>query len=459
VRGGPTTAEFALRLKVVTPILGGSAAARQIDQVDVIRVPEIRGHLRFWWRALLPRDTGFSAKGLAQRERKLWGGQGDESGGRSAVEVWVDVDEKTSGPNTKDVSEVILYSKRDQPATTGSYALWPARGKKGGRGEAAEETAPRRKSGVSFTLHVRCSADGSEEEVANSIRAWILFGGYGSRTRRGVGSLTIAEPEQCKAWLPAKPTRDEFARVFGRDIFLAPVSNGLLDVPGLGGAGLSVIEQRSDAERCWETALNWLNDFRQGRGVGRDQGDKKRPGVSRWPEPDKVRRISQPIPGRPWQHEPRHNSIPVWPRAGFGLPIISRFQQKDRQKDNYPKPEPVDYEIHWLRGEKEMDRLASPLIVKALPLADGTFVPCALWLARSYPQDGMVMLKDSRSDSGRSRRSKAEFDQLVAQGDNCYFEPIIQAKDKIVGKPSGMRLRTVFMEWLKSDRKCVEVAP
>ena len=41
---------------------------------------------------------------------------------------------------------------------------------------------------------------------------------------------------------------------------------------------------------------------------------------------------------------------------------------------------------------KQLDRFASPLIVKALPLADNRFVPCALWLNRAYPV-GAVSLR------------------------------------------------------------------
>lgn len=41
-----------LTIEVVTPIYGGGVETRKIDGVNTIRVPTIRGHLRFWWRAL-----------------------------------------------------------------------------------------------------------------------------------------------------------------------------------------------------------------------------------------------------------------------------------------------------------------------------------------------------------------------------------------------------------------------
>lgn len=51
-RSGPELVELRVQLEVVTPILGGSHQTRAVDEVDVIRAPSVRGHLRFWWRAL-----------------------------------------------------------------------------------------------------------------------------------------------------------------------------------------------------------------------------------------------------------------------------------------------------------------------------------------------------------------------------------------------------------------------
>jgi hypothetical protein len=44
--------EISLRVEIVTPILGGATHARAVDEVDIIRAATVRGHLRFWWRAL-----------------------------------------------------------------------------------------------------------------------------------------------------------------------------------------------------------------------------------------------------------------------------------------------------------------------------------------------------------------------------------------------------------------------
>ncbi len=444
VRAGHDTLSFSLHLAVITPILGGATSARTIDQVDVIRVPSLRGQLRFWWRALYAGQLSGEALYLA--ERRLWGGAGDDDGGRSQVELRVTV--KAAGD---------IDTQPMRQGTSGAYALWPARET---RGDNPQDTAPRRLPGTRFVVHLRCPKN-DETAVRSAVRALLLFGGYGSRTRRGAGSFTLDLPSDRAEWLPAEATREALTALFGEDV-LAPLAGRVPDdLPLLRGAGLRAGAVVPDASDAWTTALGWLSDFRQRPSLGgagddpwyaRARGDAGRPGRSNWPEADKVRRLSG---ASPWAHEPRHNGTPVWPRAGFGLPIVARFQRKDRSGTPYARREPADYEIRWYeeeRGERiPHDRLASPLIVKALPLADGSFVPCALWLHRGYP-DGKVGLKEKDS---RAARSHAEFDLLVAPGDQARFEPLRLAKDA----PKGMRLRKAFFGWLEKRPKIVVVAP
>lgn len=217
------------------------------------------------------------------------------------------------------------------------------------------------------------------------------------------------------------------------------------------------------ADGAWDTALDWMKGFRQGApaaglapphvaSFARESGaDAKRPGRSNWPEADKIRQLARLPPGAArWQHPPLHNARPVFPRAGFGLPIIGQFQGKDRLGNRYVDPEPSNYEIRWRttgpRG-KEMNRLASPVIVKALPLADGRFAPCALWLHRAFP-DGEVFVQ------GRGIGFQgAPFDALVAQGDTARFTPLGAASTK----PAGQRLQSAFIDWLKAKPGVTEV--
>lgn len=380
---------------------------------------------------------------LYKRESKLWGGAGADDVRRSVVEIRVRTTQGQEGE--VDDSDVLPYRKSGEGPTPGAYAVWPA------RGSDSESTAPRRKPGTKFSLTLKVPNTGNDDtEVRNALRAWILFGGYGGRTRRGLGSLTVIG-DDANEWLPAAPTRESLTELFGFDIFASNANaNGatLDDVPRLGGSALYSGAKVKHAERAWTNALDWLKEFRQGTSGrenerAREPGDGKeqpnRPSISNWPEADKIRHIK----GKTKAHPPRHNANTVWPRAGFGLPIIGRFQTARRNGGKYDEPDP--FELRWCTPDGDKDgneRLASPLIVKALPLANGTFTACALWLNRAYPANGSVFLRNTPN-------SEAPFDLLVAPGDKPFFSVLA----------GHTTLRDAFLSWLQARFNTTVVAP
>jgi len=446
-RGGPEVVELRVRLEVVTPILGGSHQPRDIDAVDVIRVPSIRGHLRFWWRALYAAQYA-DADALYQREGALWGRAANDDGGRSAVEIRVNVEGTPGSPDTSDI---------DLQQTPGAYALWPARAEK----KTKTPTAPRRQPGTRFHLTLKVPA-AHEAEVKNTLRAWILFGGYGGRTRRGLGSLKVIG--DVNGWLPTAATREALTSLFGTDIFAAPTQKPG-DMPWIAGAAIHVGTIEGDAQKAWTTALDWLKEFRQGFGGSAGErarepgpnGNAQRPSISNWPEADKIRHIKR----KTRAHPPRHNSTAAWPRAGFGLPIIGQFQTQDRHGQRFESTnpqnggydEPGAFELRWRAGNVEHDRLASPLIVKALPLVGDHFAPCALWLNRSLPKDAQAGLARPKQDRPNEKEvdpaTVAPFDRLVADGDTARFSAL-------ANKTS---LRQAFLDWLHTKYQTTVVAP
>lgn len=415
--GGNETTSFDIQLKTVTPILGGGYRARELDDVDIIRVPTIRGHLRFWWRALYAHKHRGSEE-LYKAECKLWGGAGgeDDEAGKSKVELCVEIT-RTGETNESDIN------LRDDSA----YALWPARGEKDKSGNYKKPPAPRR-SKTKFTLTVICPKN-EEQQVRNTLKAWILFGGYGSRTRRGLGSLTVKEVTKNKGkeketedlitWLPAEATKAAINGLFEGLDPLGDKGDFEGDTPRLPGALLYVGKNDNNAKDAWVAALKKLKEFRQGRGFAREQG-AQRPGRSRWPEADKIRHLT----GRTRAHNPRFNNDCCWPRSGFGLPIGGQFVTPG---------EPDSFSIKWRDEEKPHDRLASPLILKPLPLTGDKFVPCALWLNRGYPK-GEVFVDGLTG-------SEAPFDKLTGKGDEVLFKPL---KDKET-------LREAFLDWLGKE--------
>lgn len=246
---------LSVELDIVTPLLGGGVRSRMVDSTDVIRPSSVRGALRFWWRAVCALDAS-SAADLYDREVALWGGATSaDSGGRSQVDVHVTV----TNASGVDESEVRLWGR---DATPGAYALFRAREQHGARPAPA---AQRRFPGTRFRLELRGP---SLVDARAALLAWILFGGYGGATRRGLGSLrvTAAVPGPATGLLPKILGRDELARLFGRDPLTRPPGMISSDRPVLAGASLWAGTPVRSALEAWTTALDLLREFRQGRG-------------------------------------------------------------------------------------------------------------------------------------------------------------------------------------------------
>ncbi|MCP3103974.1 type III-B CRISPR module RAMP protein Cmr1 [Myxococcus sp. K15C18031901] len=436
--GGPLLATFTVSLATITPILGGSTTLRKVDTVDVIRAPTIRGHLRFWWRALYGHQCA-TPRELAVRERALWGGMGGDEGTRSTVDVTVSVE--PLGENMVDPSDI-------EQGAEGAYALWIAREQRSGEPKLPAE---RYRPGVRFRLVVRMPVE-HQPEVENAVRAWILWGGYGSRTRRGLGSLTVTAEEE--RWLPASSTGTALRQHLPGVMLFGPTSVApARDTPSVCGARLVHGSDSRDAMRAWFKAVEWLRDFRQQQPpdsesihegkFARDRGSPTRPSRSRWPEPDNVRLLLKPPHGK-WAHDVRKGKSAkvVWPRSSFGLPVPIRFQEKNRERVPYvqlpqPKSEPEEVELRWEDDKKVRERLASPLVVKAMPLRGGKFVPIALWLHRAWPR-GSVVLVRKKKGALPIPGSKAAFDAPIPPEDAALYAPLVDAN-----------VRDAFLGWLK----------
>lgn len=455
-RTGHGKERFELSLTVVTPLYGGGTRPRAVDEIDVVRAPSLRGQLRFWWRALFGANAT-STSDLALRERMIWGGIGETT-------------EVRASPVTLAVDQV--YRTRIDPDDIGmshpdAYAIWPARATR--KDAAATRWLP----GVRFRLIVDCNElGGSGEEpslvelvhqVRSALRAFLLFGGIGGRTRRGCGSFAFAGDteggralEQRHIWLPESLAAETLRA------WLAPAPGRFQFVPALSGARLHYGAMDRDALRAWRSAVGWLRDFRQGYAQSNVDASpagrfarqtpvvapmpRGRPGRSRWPEADKIRHLAGP---NSFDHAPLpgHGPEPAWPRAHFGLPIQVQFTSRERPgAPPYPHRPPSNTAIGWARGGdgQSIERLASPLIVKPVQLAGGEFVPMALWLNRDMPKDAWVGLVGERQGGGNPppllRDSTAPFDRVRGSGDTDNFLPMR-------GKTS---VRDAFCDWVKT---------
>lgn len=200
------------------------------------------------------------------------------------------------------------------------------------------------------------------------------LGGLGARTRRGCGALF------CKEFAP-KDSGD-LERWF-KNISLDS-HDDVRDWPTTPNSMWVRMEAEEPIE-AWKKAVGLLQRFRQGENVGRNKGGGGRPGRSRWPEPETIRRVTG---RRPSQHA-RLAHVPddAFPRAEFGLPIVFHFQGQGEPPDTvlYPSSVP-DGEV----------RMASPLILKPLALANEKAVPLIMRLV-TPPLTGVDLRQGNNS--------------------------------------------------------------
>jgi CRISPR-associated protein Cmr1 len=298
-----------------------------------IRASAIRGQLRFWWRLLAKHKYGLSPEKLRAGEFDLWGGLGEKE--PKASKVWV----RVQNVSNLACSRWANYRLRDgreaglpmpESWADAPYALFPAQGKAGQQPPASLACA-----GLKWKLKIafdRNLDDERRKQVIEAMRWWASFGGVGARTRRGLGAVKVS----------------------GAGI--EPI--GEAEVKGA-GCELRLLSPGKDATGCWQVAVKRLQEFRQGENIGRNPGSQGRPGRSRWPEPDAVRRRSKK---NLLCHKPEHVAGDVFPRAAFGLPIIFQFKDKKKDRDN-GRPEDFDPPDHTLQPISG-DRMASPLILR-----------------------------------------------------------------------------------------------
>lgn len=328
--------------ELITPLFGGGVNPGEADPVTVVRGTEIRGQLRFWWRACRGGHFNGSLAEMKAAEDELWGAASTEKKALpSRVIVTVEINNQGRDQQPFESRSRCSRSWRDL-----AYAAFPLQGD--------DEKAPGKvRAGVTFTLRL-IYPDSQKNEVEAALWAWETFGGLGARTRRGFGALKLVSVGGKPVLQPAAA---EIEAKIRRDLEKHVVSGTWPDgVPHLSlNPPMKVTGRQRDFKAAWDYLIKHLRNFRQSR----TGGSQAQPGRSRWPEPDEIRRLTG---CRCKRHAVPISSIGKFPRAAFGLPVVFHFKDKDAGDP---------YNTKLTCGEKDNDRLASPLILKPLACRDG----------------------------------------------------------------------------------------
>jgi CRISPR-associated protein Cmr1 len=389
--------------RFLTPAFGGGVRVdgqhKPHDEVTPVRVPSIRGQLRFWWRACNPGGCT-RPDDLLAKEGAVFGSATNPSPlGISVV--------RAPGP----AREVRVLKDRfgvvDERHGR-AYGAFPLRDTKQGIDHAVLHEHP-----GDWTIALRYPAE-LEKDVEAAFWAWAHFGGLGGRTRRGFGA--IAEVGRSHGSLA---TIDD-----GWPRHVNGVTVPWPHLPAFGARRLRAkaggFQSGADAQ---EFLLGVMRRLRQGD-VGRrreaDDVPGRHPGRSYWPEPDAIRAL---LGVRSPDHGKRVTQVDAFPRAVFGMPIIFHF------KDRRDPPETTL--VPFVNG-KAKGRLASPLVLRPNRTPSGSIE--ALALALAHPEPDKLVLLDKQKNPAVTKWKLSESEALKL-GLGGRPSPLVTTSGAVIADP------------------------
>lgn len=387
-------AEQVRKYKLITPLFGGGVVAGVNDDVTPISGKAIRGHLRFWWRATRAGQFNADLKAMKDFESRLFGAAASEENPLDS-QVQVSVSEVTDikGAGVRRKQPYFQRHRVSEGWQQMTYAAFPF------------QDNPQFvtydisfKVTVSFPERIKDKSGRDvllRPEINAALWAWETFGGIGARTRRGFGALLCTTSAGYKA--NAESIENRIKKDLNTNL---ADGNCHPDVPHLSKDLSFVVVGREDgtgqaatrrpfgsADEAWEELIRRLKEFRQTRtGTGGR-------GRTRWPEAEKIRRITQHRLQDHFENGALHNhpedpslkDIESFPRGQFGLPIIFQFKrdQKNQDNSNDPNLDPIDTTLKGGPVDstgKFRERLASPLILRPLACGNNEAVGLAIIL-------------------------------------------------------------------------------
>ena len=385
---------------LVTPMFGGGVKAREVDENQPIRAAAIRGQLRFWWRLLNRLDGQGEVKesqALFEEEREIWGGLGDvKTLARSRV--WLRV-RNVKGVKTTPAAKIVIKKGKERidwgELNDVSYVLFSATSADNSKPEGfiAKLLMP----GARFDLEIGWHGPEDPKKwgaVREAVACWASFGGVGARTRRGCGAIKVTDATGVLLSLP----KDRLEEC---------------------GCQIRVTNEFGSAREAWRYAVGRLKKFRQGEGFARNAGDGKTPGQSRWPEADSIRRITgiyyRDETGK--DHKPKNSPEVAFPRAFFGMPIITQFKDGNKKSVGYSdRLDPYDTELIPAElaktevQDKRYNRMASPLILRPVPAAGGKWRAVALCLPLDHLDSiGLVLRANDGKKDVKKRLARPDW--------------------------------------------------
>ncbi len=212
------------RFKVVTPVFMSGAEQNQTE----LRLPSIKGVLRFWWRTLANTHFAGDLKLMREEEAIIFGST------NAQAKVLMSLEAKE--PKSINVGEVLKTNNRvvGDGARYLAYGIMEAFGSRNKGTEAGQLTRPCLEAPFEFSLYLSFRTSSISEEQMKSIKDALkimgLLGGLGSRSRKAYGSVNLLslEHNDKEIWSPPR-TFSEYKEELDSLIALASSYTSLPD--------------------------------------------------------------------------------------------------------------------------------------------------------------------------------------------------------------------------------------
>jgi len=367
--------------ELITPLFGGGVTPAETDPVTIIRATEVRGQLRFWWRACRGGKPEFDEDltKMKKAEDEIWGKAYEKKDTPTLQDETVQIRVEVVNPGTSTKLFRIEKNKRGRNQSRSihgpgiGYVAFPLQPSQDELKQSNPEVKDVR-SDVSFKLTISFPVD-QKDEVETSLWAWETFGGIGARTRRGFGALHLLRVDgKNNSDLPPPNVQHWLREKLNRLIVNGKYPEGIPHLSPSVQFTITSLSQNGFA--AWKTLATKLFNFRQ--------IPDGRSGRSNWPEAEAIREIT----GNRDSKYPKLSHPKKFPRAAFGLPIVFHFKDDDIG-------DPEDTTLQGAKEEKE--RLASPLIIRPLACKDDKAVGLALLLEGTQTASRDLQLVDNKT--------------------------------------------------------------
>ncbi|WP_157764388.1 type III-B CRISPR module RAMP protein Cmr1 [Paenibacillus riograndensis] len=447
--------EDRFNITIVTPMFGGGSKPGFTDSAFPIRSAPIRGHLRFWWRAT--RGAAFeSVTELRQREVEIFGDSHSPSKVKISVHIFKEPRlEKAKEPFVTKWNETKHRFVKGLPR----YVVFPFNEYNEGLKMLSLYTfeltiryiprLPKQADTLENGSKPFLNVEQLRKEITPALWAWINFGGLGSRTRRGCGSL------YCKDFAPERTsTRPKY-----EDWFHGKVADYELELdmqlekkewPTL-SRSVIIQEYERDMISAWNDVIKLYHNFRSQPNNTYIYSKSPKYERSLWPEADSLRRVTGMFEEEHKKPSPfKKQEFFSFPRAQLGLPIIFQFKQDEYLKKRYSNfREPYNMQL----APKDKNRLASPLITKVLARSEERGVGIIVKL--NQPRLAELELKVIENKEDKRKRSPRDFAHIESIEKLVAHKPIrekdIYKELSYPGSPMKQGQKSAIQAFLESE--------